>query len=91
MGVIFLINSGFPNIVATDYLLKTDFNESASWVSAENLWILGRYVVHLPLEEILKISLSEVSKRVLLDVSLPKGVSKMQTETWKRSFCILIS
>ncbi|NXX57752.1 OTOAN protein, partial [Scopus umbretta] len=36
------------------------FNESASWVSAENLWILGRYMVHLPLEEILKISLYEI-------------------------------
>ncbi|XP_021267022.1 otoancorin isoform X2 [Numida meleagris] len=39
---------------------RSDFNESASWVSAENLWILGRYMVHLPLEEILKISLSEI-------------------------------
>ncbi|XP_010169139.1 otoancorin [Antrostomus carolinensis] len=38
----------------------SDFNESASWVSAENLWILGRYMVHLPLEEILKISLNEI-------------------------------
>ncbi|XP_075575159.1 otoancorin isoform X1 [Pelecanus crispus] len=36
------------------------FNESASWVSAENLWILGRYMVHLPLEEITKISLNEI-------------------------------
>ncbi|XP_068278552.1 otoancorin isoform X2 [Nyctibius grandis] len=36
------------------------FNESTSWVSAENLWILGRYMVHLPLEEILKISLNEI-------------------------------
>ncbi|NXS43785.1 OTOAN protein, partial [Balaeniceps rex] len=36
------------------------FNESASWVSADNLWILGRYMVHLPLEEILKISLNEI-------------------------------
>ncbi|NWV61719.1 OTOAN protein, partial [Malurus elegans] len=38
----------------------SEFNESASWVSAESLWILGRYMVHLPLEEILKISLSEI-------------------------------
>ncbi|KFV50365.1 Otoancorin, partial [Gavia stellata] len=38
----------------------SEFNESASWVSAENLWILGRYMVHLPLEEILKISLNEI-------------------------------
>ncbi|KAJ7401390.1 Otoancorin [Pitangus sulphuratus] len=41
-------------------LYKTDFNESTSWVSAESLWILGRYMVHLPLEEILKISLNEI-------------------------------
>ncbi|KFP26989.1 Otoancorin, partial [Colius striatus] len=38
----------------------SDLNESTSWVSAENLWILGRYMVHLPLEEILKISLNEI-------------------------------
>ncbi|NXW59350.1 OTOAN protein, partial [Eurystomus gularis] len=38
----------------------SEFNESTSWVSAENLWILGRYMVHLPLEEILKIRLSEI-------------------------------
>ncbi|KFV07035.1 Otoancorin, partial [Pterocles gutturalis] len=38
----------------------SEFNESTSWVSAENLWILGRYMVHLPLEEFLKISLSEI-------------------------------
>ncbi|XP_063270464.1 otoancorin isoform X2 [Prinia subflava] len=38
----------------------SEFNESTSWVSAESLWILGRYMVHLPLEEILKISLSEI-------------------------------
>ncbi|NXS58521.1 OTOAN protein, partial [Brachypteracias leptosomus] len=38
----------------------SDFNESTSWVSAENLWILGRYMVHLPLEEILKIRLNEI-------------------------------
>ncbi|XP_071427183.1 otoancorin [Pithys albifrons albifrons] len=38
----------------------TEFNESASWVSAESLWILGRYMVHLPLEEILKITRKEI-------------------------------
>ncbi|NXM49849.1 OTOAN protein, partial [Gymnorhina tibicen] len=38
----------------------SEFNESTSWVSAESLWILGRYMVHLPSEEILKISLSEI-------------------------------
>ncbi|NWX13259.1 OTOAN protein, partial [Aegotheles bennettii] len=38
----------------------SEFNESTSWVSAESLRILGRYMVHLPLEEILKISLNEM-------------------------------
>ncbi|NWV00654.1 OTOAN protein, partial [Upupa epops] len=38
----------------------SEFSESTSWVSAENLWILGRYIVHLPLEEILKINLNEI-------------------------------
>ncbi|RLW01436.1 hypothetical protein DV515_00007904 [Chloebia gouldiae] len=48
------------NMSVSIYLYKTEFNESTSWVSAESLWILGRYMVHLPLEEILKISLNEV-------------------------------
>ncbi|KAK4813590.1 hypothetical protein QYF61_011936 [Mycteria americana] len=48
------------NMSVSIYLYKTEFNESTSWVSAENLWILGRYMVHLPLEEILKISLNEI-------------------------------
>uniref|UniRef100_A0A8B9EWA8 Otoancorin n=1 Tax=Amazona collaria TaxID=241587 RepID=A0A8B9EWA8_9PSIT len=47
---------GWMNI----YLYETEFNESTSWVSAESLWILGRYMVHLPLEEILKIGLNEI-------------------------------
>ncbi|NXF95902.1 OTOAN protein, partial [Eubucco bourcierii] len=38
----------------------SELSESTSWVSAENLWILGRYMVHLPLEEILKINLNEI-------------------------------
>ncbi|NXA22921.1 OTOAN protein, partial [Ibidorhyncha struthersii] len=38
----------------------SEFSESTSWVSAENLRILGRFMVHLPLEEILKISLNEI-------------------------------
>ncbi|XP_053132518.1 otoancorin isoform X2 [Hemicordylus capensis] len=37
-----------------------DSEDSTSWVSAENLWILGRYMVHLPLEEIRKINPSEM-------------------------------
>ncbi|NWU51433.1 OTOAN protein, partial [Dromas ardeola] len=38
----------------------SEFNESVSWVSAENLRILGRYMVHLSLEDILKIGLNEI-------------------------------
>lgn len=45
------------------FLYKTELNDSTSWVSAENLWILGRYMVHLPLEEIMKINLNEVSRK----------------------------
>uniref|UniRef100_A0A8C8VEM5 Otoancorin n=1 Tax=Pelusios castaneus TaxID=367368 RepID=A0A8C8VEM5_9SAUR len=41
-------------------LQKSYLNDSTSWVSAENLWILGRYMVHLSLEEIMKISLNEM-------------------------------
>lgn len=70
----------FLNIVVSIYLYKTEFNESTSWVSAESLWILGRYMVHLPLEEILKISLNEVSNKVWLDMSLPSDVSYKQYE-----------
>lgn len=65
----------FFNIVVNIYLYITEFNESTSWVSAESLWILGRYMVHLPLEEILKISLNEVSNKVGLDILLPSDVS----------------
>ncbi|XP_067407058.1 otoancorin [Emydura macquarii macquarii] len=39
---------------------SSELNDSTSWVSAENLWILGRYMVHLPLEEIMKINLNEM-------------------------------
>ncbi|NXG92809.1 OTOAN protein, partial [Stercorarius parasiticus] len=38
----------------------SEFNESVSWVSAEKLWILGRYMVHLPLEDILKVGINEI-------------------------------
>ncbi|NWX74107.1 OTOAN protein, partial [Alca torda] len=38
----------------------SEFNGSVSWVSAENLWILGRYMVHLPLEDILKVGINEI-------------------------------
>uniref|UniRef100_A0A8C3SWY8 Otoancorin n=1 Tax=Chelydra serpentina TaxID=8475 RepID=A0A8C3SWY8_CHESE len=41
-------------------ILQKSYITNASWVSAENLWILGRYMVHLPLEEIMKISLNEM-------------------------------
>ncbi|NXV82704.1 OTOAN protein, partial [Atlantisia rogersi] len=46
---------------------KTEFNESTSWVSAENLRILGRYMVHLSLEEILRISLNEIRLFISFD------------------------
>ncbi|XP_062999186.1 otoancorin [Elgaria multicarinata webbii] len=39
----------------------SDLENSTSWVSAENMWILGRYMVHLPLEEIRKINPDEMS------------------------------
>nr|XP_056722591.1 otoancorin [Euleptes europaea] len=38
----------------------SESENSTSWVSAENLWILGRYMVHLPLEEIRKINSNEM-------------------------------
>ncbi|KAJ6659748.1 hypothetical protein lerEdw1_018463 [Lerista edwardsae] len=38
----------------------SDTENSTSWVSAENLWILGRFMVHLPLEEIRKINPSDM-------------------------------
>ncbi|XP_003795769.1 otoancorin isoform X1 [Otolemur garnettii] len=44
-------------------ILRTSSNatdDSVSWVSAENLWILGRYMVHLSFEEITKISPVEI-------------------------------
>uniref|UniRef100_A0A3B3S209 Otoancorin n=1 Tax=Paramormyrops kingsleyae TaxID=1676925 RepID=A0A3B3S209_9TELE len=31
-----------------------------TWMTAENLWFLGRYMVHLPVHHILRISLSEM-------------------------------
>lgn len=51
-------------------------DDSVSWVSAENLWILGRYMVHLSLEEIVKISPVEVSwKRTFTcPITKPSGV-----------------
>ncbi|XP_036135665.1 otoancorin [Molossus molossus] len=42
-------------------------DNSVSWVSAENLWILGRYMVHLSLEEIMKISPMEIGLFISYD------------------------
>ncbi|XP_044513382.1 otoancorin [Gracilinanus agilis] len=42
-------------------------DDSVSWVSAENLWILGRYMVHLPFEEITKISPVEIGQFISYD------------------------
>ncbi|KAF4015663.1 hypothetical protein G4228_007412 [Cervus hanglu yarkandensis] len=49
-------------------VLKTSSNvtdDSVSWVSAENLWILGRYMVHLSFEEIMRISPIELKAELL--------------------------
>lgn len=51
---------------------------SASWVSAETLWILGRYMVHLPLEEIMKISPTEVSREGMLTIPLASSPGRGQ-------------
>ncbi|XP_060028803.1 otoancorin [Erinaceus europaeus] len=42
-------------------------DDSVSWVSAEKLWILGRYVVHLSLEEIMNISPMEIGLFISYD------------------------
>uniref|UniRef100_H0VR06 Otoancorin n=1 Tax=Cavia porcellus TaxID=10141 RepID=H0VR06_CAVPO len=42
-------------------------DDSISWVSTENLWILGRYMVHLSLEEIMKISTLEIGLFISYD------------------------
>ncbi|XP_036884319.1 otoancorin [Sturnira hondurensis] len=42
-------------------------DDSVSWVSAESLWILGRYMVHLSLEEIIKISPVEIGLFISYD------------------------
>ncbi|OWK61879.1 Otoancorin, partial [Lonchura striata] len=67
------------NMSVSIYLYKTEFNESTSWVSAESLWILGRYMVHLPLEEILKISLNEVSNKIRLFISYDNATKQLDT------------
>ncbi|KAM6166298.1 otoancorin [Erethizon dorsatum] len=51
-------------------ILRTSSNatdDSISWVSAENLWILGRYMVHLSFEEIMKISSIEIGLFISYD------------------------
>ncbi|XP_006872014.1 PREDICTED: otoancorin isoform X2 [Chrysochloris asiatica] len=51
-------------------ILQTSSNitgDSVSWVSAENLWILGRYMVHLSLEEIINISPAEIGLFISYD------------------------
>ncbi|XP_069342075.1 otoancorin isoform X2 [Eulemur rufifrons] len=51
-------------------ILQTSSNatdDSVSWVSAEKLWILGRYMVHLPFEEITKISPLEIGLFISYD------------------------
>ncbi|XP_021491368.1 otoancorin [Meriones unguiculatus] len=51
-------------------ILRTPFNVtdgSVSWVSAEKLWILGRYMVHLSFEEIMEISPIEIGLFISYD------------------------
>uniref|UniRef100_A0A8C5VB83 Otoancorin n=1 Tax=Microcebus murinus TaxID=30608 RepID=A0A8C5VB83_MICMU len=51
-------------------ILQTSSNatdDCVSWVSAEKLWILGRYMVHLPFEEIMKISPVEIGLFISYD------------------------
>ncbi|KAM9208798.1 otoancorin [Dugong dugon] len=51
-------------------VLQTSSNatgDSVSWVSAESLWILGRYMVHLSFEEISKISPIEIGLFISYD------------------------
>uniref|UniRef100_A0A8C6QWR0 Otoancorin n=1 Tax=Nannospalax galili TaxID=1026970 RepID=A0A8C6QWR0_NANGA len=51
-------------------ILRTPSNitdECVSWVSAEKLWILGRYMVHLSFEEIIKISPIEIGRFISYD------------------------
>ncbi|XP_028620133.1 otoancorin [Grammomys surdaster] len=51
-------------------ILRTPFNVtdgSVSWVSAEKLWVLGRYMAHLPLEEIMNISPTEIGLFISYD------------------------
>uniref|UniRef100_A0A2I2Z7K9 Otoancorin n=1 Tax=Gorilla gorilla gorilla TaxID=9595 RepID=A0A2I2Z7K9_GORGO len=51
-------------------ILQTSSNatdDSASWVSAEHLWVLGRYMVHLSFEEIMKISPIEIGLFISYD------------------------
>ncbi|XP_029804452.1 otoancorin [Suricata suricatta] len=51
-------------------ILQTASNatdDSVSWVSAENLWILGRYMVHLSFEEIMKINPVEIGLFISYD------------------------
>ncbi|KAM4632525.1 otoancorin [Discoglossus pictus] len=47
--------------------MANEINGSSSWVTAENLWILGRFMVHLPLEEIRKINVNEIRMFISYD------------------------
>uniref|UniRef100_A0A8C5W7X7 Otoancorin n=1 Tax=Leptobrachium leishanense TaxID=445787 RepID=A0A8C5W7X7_9ANUR len=47
--------------------MANDVNGSISWVTAESLWILGRFMVHVPLEEIGRISVNEIRMFISYD------------------------
>ncbi|KAM3916062.1 otoancorin [Leptodactylus fuscus] len=53
-------------VLQSSYVLN-EANASMSWVTAESLWILGRFMVHLPLEEIRKISVNEIRSFISYD------------------------
>ncbi|XP_072568924.1 otoancorin [Paramormyrops kingsleyae] len=41
-------------------MTSKSISNPTTWMTAENLWFLGRYMVHLPVHHILRISLSEM-------------------------------
>ncbi|XP_075687677.1 otoancorin [Rhinoderma darwinii] len=53
-------------VLQTSYAVN-EANASISWVTAESLWILGRFMVHLPLDEINKINVNEIRSFISYD------------------------
>ncbi|KAG8433088.1 hypothetical protein GDO86_017392 [Hymenochirus boettgeri] len=63
-------------LILQEIHMANDANGSTSWITAENLWILGRYVVHLPIKEIRKININEVSVHYFysLTINIPNAM-----------------